>query len=164
MKRMASQGSTSVEKTAASASAQASGKRSSSTIGSTASRFPMPGMATRATIPSSTGAKANSMRTAALRAMPVRSARSLRAPQDFWTSPGEMMNAGASSTSNVQPEPGPAEYVGSTKEGGTAGPTNPPNPPAPSRAIGSATANPAIITASWSTFTRAEPAGLRGVK
>ena len=117
----------------------------------------MPGMATRAIIPITTGTNANNMRTPALSAMPVRSARSLLAPQDFWMIPGEMMNAGASSTSSAQPEPGPAEYVRSTNDAGTAGPLNAPIPPTRWSAMGSARANPAIITASWRMLTRAEP-------
>ena len=127
---MASQVSTSVENTAASASAPShAGSSCSSTIGSAMSRFSMPGTATRAAMPSSTGANANNIRTAAFSAMPVRSAGSLRAPHDFWISPGEMMKAGARRMNSVHPEPGPAEYVRSPNEAGRAGPWNAATPP-----------------------------------
>ena len=84
MKRIASQVSTSVENTAASASAPIqAGSNCVSTVGSTRSGATFSGSATRPAIPSSTGRNANSISAAPLRATPSRSARALSAPYDF---------------------------------------------------------------------------------
>ena len=84
MNRIASQVSTSVENTAASASAPSHGGSSwVKTVGSTRSGVIVSGSATRPTIPSSTGRNAKSISATPLSATPSRSARALCAPYDF---------------------------------------------------------------------------------
>src|SRR5258706_4524437 len=112
MNRIASHVSTSVEKTADSAIAPSQGgRRRVSTVGSTAFGSAIPGTATRAIIPSSTGTNAKPSSTAAFTATPVRTARSVPPPHDFWINPGEMMNAGPVNASSVRPDPRPVDIV-----------------------------------------------------
>ena len=81
MNSTASHVSTAVENTAARAIAPSHGGSSCvSTRGSTSLGFSMPGAATRATSPSSTGTNANASSASAFAATPMRTAFALRAP------------------------------------------------------------------------------------
>src|SRR5262245_32343639 len=165
MKRIASHVSTSVENTAASARAPSQGGSSSvSTVGNTRSGAFVWGSATRPTIPSRTGRNANSISATPLSATPVRRARALSAPYDFWMSPGEITNAGPVSASSVHPEPGPDEYERSTNVEGSVDDRNADGPPTPATANGTATAKPTSMTINCSVLTQAVPSSPPAVK
>ena len=73
------------------------------------------------------------------------------------------MNAGPVSASSVQPEPGPAEYIGSIRYAG-ASTSRLPSPPTDSSAAGTASPSPTTMTASCAVLIHAEPSSPPDVK
>ena len=105
MKSTASAALASAEKTAASANAPNTGV-SSLAIVANAKSLLMSGCMTRAAMPIAVGNAANASSASPLSAMPVVTARSSRAPNAFWISPGDTTNAGPRKKSSRQPDCG----------------------------------------------------------